>query len=908
MEDNKKTKSQLLAEIKALRQQAAHLPQEPFHAIVDHDPDIIARFDRQLRHLYINRQIELATGLPAHSFIGKTNREMGMPGHLVEKWEGTLHQVFETGQPATIEFVFPSPDGEKCFESRVIPERNGSADVKSVLVICRDITSVKLAEEIRFQARLLNTVEQAVIATKTDGAIIFWNRTAEVLYGWRAAEVFGKNIMEITVPQVSQSQGEEIMAKLRQGESWSGEFVVQRKDGSVFPAAVSDSPIFDDHKNLIGVVGISKDISENKKSEEALKLAEAKYRTLVEHSLQGISIFQNRRLVFANQALANILGYSIPALLALTEEEVLGIVHAEDLGNVQQRLAALLAGEKITPRNTIRLVRNDGAIRWVEVSSTATEYGDRPAVQTFVLDITERHLAEQALKYSERKFREVFENSPDAIFVHDRQGNLLDVNQAACRLHKMEYAELIQKNVRDLVPPDQSQNAYEYVQRLFQAGGGHSEGLSLTKDGQAIPVEFRAKRFDYAGQPALLFHVHDISSRKQIEQHLLQSQKMEAIGRLAGGIAHDFNNLLTVIIGNVQFGLQDSKNKKPVQEDLRRIESAATQARDLVSQLLTFSRSQIFKTQPLDLNRLIGDHVKMFQRIIGETIAIKTGLSPKLALVLGDEAQIRQVLMNLSVNARDAMPNGGTLAIAAVNFSAQENSFKRDGYLKGNNDIIQKVREFVEITVSDTGVGIGPEIQSRVFDPFFTTKPLGKGTGLGLSVVHGIVEQHGGFIHLESQPTAGSKFKIYLPAYSDPQSFRKARKKINSIHGNGETILIVEDNENVAKVTERLLKTLGYHVLSANNGQQAEQIFEAKSNVIDLVVLDVVMPDASGPEIYKKFTKTKPGLPAIFVTGHDVYEELSHFQSVAGRPVSLLQKPYTKDGLGQKVKELLETS
>lgn len=920
MDDHKKSKSQLIEELRAARHEVANFRESSaklqrqllncvpnsLNAITEHDPDIIARFDNQLRHTYINRRIEQATGLPADSFLGKTNREMGMPSELVQDWEGTLRQVFETAQPSTIEFSFPSEAGEKFFESRVIPEMNGSAKVNSVLVICRDITSFRVAEkEVLFQTRLLNTVEQAVIATKIDGAIIFWNRVAESLYGWKREEVLGKNVMEITVPEVEQGHANNILAQLKRGESWSGEFNVRRKDGSVFPVSITDTAIFDDHKNLIGIVGISKDISENKKADEALRQAEAKYRALVEHSLQGISIYQNGRVVFANQVLADIVGYTIPEMMALTEEQTLAIIHPEDRPEIDARLALFQSGEKTESYSSARLIRKDGAIRWVELSSTATAFEKLPAIQTFVIDITERFLAEQALKQSENKLREMFENSPDAIFVHDRDGNLLDVNQAACRLHNMDYDELVKKNVRDLVPEDQSENAYQYVQRLFKIGYGHTEGLSRTKEGKCVPVEFRAQRFEYGGQPALLFHVHDISSRKQIEQQLLQSQKMEAIGRLAGGIAHDFNNLLTVIIGNAQFGLQESQPRDPVHQDLIRIENAATQARDLVSQLLAFSRSQIFRPRHLNLNHIISDHVKLVKRIIGENIEIVTRLEPILALAAVDEAQIHQVMMNLSVNARDAMPQGGRLSIESRNFIADKNSFKRDGYLKGDYQAIHKLREFVEITVSDNGVGMEKETQSHIFEPFFTTKPLGKGTGLGLAVVYGIVEQHGGFIHVESQLMKGSTFRLYFPAVSAPRMRKKTQTSVPSIDGSGETILVVEDNRTVLKVAARILETLGYQVLTAYTSREGMRIFEANCSRIDLVVMDVVMPDGSGPAIYTQFANIKPQLPVIFVTGHDVYSELHGFLETVRAPVQLLQKPYTKESLGTSVKTIL---
>ncbi|RMF67029.1 MAG: response regulator, partial [Calditrichaeota bacterium] len=464
---------------------------------------------------------------------------------------------------------------------------------------------------------------------------------------------------------------------------------------------------------------------------------------------------------------------------------------------------------------------------------------------------------------------------------------------------------IMRKKVREIVPPDQAASAVKFVEKMFREGSGYIEGTSLTKAGRHVPVEIWVRRIDYLGQPALLFQVSDISLRRELEQKLLQSQKMEAVGRLVGGVAHDFNNLLTVIIGNTQFGLLDAPASSPLRNDLRKIEEAAMQARDLVSQLLTFSRNQIMEPKQLCLNQIVSNHINMLRRIIGEQIRIETRLDSKLWPIRGDPAQLQQLLMNLSVNAKDAMPEGGKLTIRTRNYMTDERLSLDELQLRHQAEPHNPVR-FVELVVQDTGMGIEKASLSRLFDPFFTTKDVGKGTGLGLAVVYGIVNQHGGFIKVDSEVGKGTCFKIYFPTVGEGELSEKVTEIDEPVPRGNETILVVEDDRTVLNVARRILTNLGYRVFTASDGEQALKILQEKQDEVEALVLDVVMPGWSGPKTYQQMTQIRPDLAVIFVTGYDVKAEMEHLDIEENPKTALLQKPYTQESLAKKVRAVLD--
>jgi signal transduction histidine kinase/CheY-like chemotaxis protein len=426
--------------------------------------------------------------------------------------------------------------------------------------------------------------------------------------------------------------------------------------------------------------------------------------------------------------------------------------------------------------------------------------------------------------------------------------------------------------------------------------GAGRDLVAQRKDGSAIPVEISIGPLATREGALVTAAIRDITERKQLEQQFRQSQKMEAVGQLAGGIAHDFNNLLTVINGHSEMALQLLKADDPLHSNLEQIKEAGDRAASLTRQLLAFSRKQILEPKVLDLNAIVTNLDKMLQRLIGEGIALQTALAPALGRVKADSGQIEQVLINLAVNARDAMPQGGRLTIEAANVEL-------DGHYAAQHVAVQP-GPYVMLAVSDTGCGMDAETQARIFEPFFTTKGQGKGTGLGLSTVHGIVKQSGGYIWVYSEPGRGTTFKIYLPRVdAQAEALEPHSPRQESLQGT-ETILLVEDEERVRRLARTILAGHGYSVLEAPNGAEALRISEQHSGAIHLLVTDVAMPGMSGREVVARLAPAHPSMKVLYMSGYTDNAIVHHGVLMPG--IAFVQKPFTPNGLARKVREVLD--
>ncbi len=505
--------------------------------------------------------------------------------------------------------------------------------------------------------------------------------------------------------------------------------------------------------------------------------------------------------------------------------------------------------------------------------------------------------ASEALRSSEERYRSLIENANDIVYTHDLDGILTSLNRAGEVLIGYSRHELLGKNVLRILAPEYEEPFREAL-RQGKSGELHFplEVQIIGRDERRLTLEINARLIQQGNEPATVQAIaRNVTDRRLLEDQLRQAQKMEAVGKLAGGVAHDFNNLLTVIVGYSE--LLESKLGPDTQENrmIQEVRRAADQAASLTAQLLAFGRRQHLQPRVLDLNAVVSATQKMLVRIIGEQINLETRLDPAIGPVKADPSQIQQVIMNLSVNARDAMPKGGTLTIGTSNrhFDAGEL----------HHGVAVAPGDYVILSVVDTGCGIDKPTQERIFEPFFTTKELGKGTGLGLSTIYGIVKQSGGYVWVDSAPGKGSTFSVYLPQTDEPLPAQKGETGVAAAKGSG-TVLLVEDEETVRDMARTCLELSGYCVIEAADGVEALRLARLGNNPIDLLVTDVVMPFMTGPELAEQVLAIYPRIRVLYMSGYSDREFTD--SPAAPSPGDFLQKPFTPRALSAKLRELAQ--
>ena len=813
--------------------------------------------------------------------------------------------VFETRKPVTLEHIHTDAEGRKSVvEVVAAPIFDQAGEVIQIVESCRDITERTRAEESlrASEEKFRGLVESSgdwIWEVNDSYVYTYCSPQVEKILGYKPEEIVGKTPSDLATPEEDARLQKIFFEKAKKGLPIVAiENVNLHKDGREVVLETSGVPFFDEAGKVAGYRGVDRDVTESRRTERMLQ-------AIFDAAGDGFLMVdaQTRRLVAANAAMAQLLGYSAEELKTMAVEDI----HTpEDLDYVQSQIEKQLRGE-ISLAKDIRLKRKDGTLFFTEVRSTSMELYGRKHLLGIFRDTTEQKKSEESLLASMQKLALHVEQTPLGVVEWDLDFKVTEWNPAAERIFGYTQEEALGQHATFIVPKEVHEYVNDVMKKLLtEAGGTRSNNENITKDGRTILCEwYNTPLIDVqnqvVGAASLVLDITDRiqaeEAREELEVQLRQAQKMEAVGQMAGGIAHDFNNLLQIIGGYAELSQVGMDPENPAADPLKEIDKAANRGKRLISQLLAFSRRQVLRPVDLNLNEVIAPSLKMIRGLIGEHIKLDFIPGHGLGVVHADRGLMEQVLMNLCVNARDAMPSGGTLTIET------ENVLIDSEYAQAHSWAVEG--RCILLNVCDTGVGMDQKTLERVFEPFFTTKEVGKGTGLGLSMAYGIITQHKGHIAAYSEPGQGTIFKIYLPVV-EHLATEISSVVPGPVSGGSETLLVAEDDEAVLNLLERMLHEAGYTVLTAKDGQEAIRKFKEHAGEIDMLLFDVVMPRMGGKEAMEKILKMHPDLPHLFASGYS--ENAVHTNFIQNRGLHLLSKPYQTNTLLRKIREVLEES
>jgi len=769
----------------------------------------------------------------------------------------------------------------------------------------RDELREKLEKtKMRFR-KLYEGSRDGYVFVDMSGCIVESNSAFQEMLGYTGEQLKHKTYENITLKKWHKIEKRILEEQVfTRGYSDIYEKEYRRKDGKRIPVEIRTYLALEGN-NPIGMWAFVRDISERKKVERSLAESEERYRNLIELAPDCIFVSDLKGKILA-------VNTAIQSLTGFVKEEIEGkhftklpTVHFSDIPSFVKIFKAIIEGKPV--KNVpFKFKRKDGTSRWGEADISLIKVESKTVgVQAVIKDITERKEIEEALQESKEKYRCVVENAKEAIVVA-QDGVLKFVNPRTLEITGYSESELLSLSFIEFIHPDDRSMVLENYKKRLQ-GEKVPEVYSfrmVTKEGKTRWLQISAVLISWDNRPASLNFLTDITEIKSAEEELkdkerqlLQVQKMEAIGRLAGGVAHDFNNLLTAIIGYTDILLLHPKLEQELKKYVEQIKNSSDRASSLIQQLLAFSRRQMMQAKTFDLNKLVANIDKMLRRLIGEDIELFTVFEKDLGLIKADPGQIEQVIMNLAVNARDAMPTGGKLIIETKNIKLDQAYFE--------NRVNGQPELYIMLCVTDTGIGMDEETKRHIFEPFFTTKEIGRGTGLGLSTVYGIVKQSGGYIWVYSEPDKGTTFKCYFPRVDDAILEQESKQEKSLMQGGRETILLVEDEFIVRNLISNILKHYGYTVIESENGEKALEVrAQCSEQPVDMLITDVVMPGISGRVLADRLQSVYPEMKVLYISGYTDDAIVRH--GVLDHGIPFLQKPFAPKDLAKKVREILD--
>jgi len=838
------------------------------------------------------------------------------------------------------------------------PLQNEHNETIGRLLNFRDISQFKESQaRVELLSSALEQSREALLITSAEleppgPEIIFVNAAFTKMTGYSFEEIRGQIPRILQGPKTNQELLKKLSYQLRNGESFNGETVNYRKDGSEYNLEWSITPVRNEHGKIDHFISFQRNITKRKQAEQILKdslaqieqakqeweatadvlpelvcLVDAEQRVIranriVEHwglgQVTQIKGLQVHDLLHPSCTQANcLLQQGLSRAWAQVMVGQTGECEIEDgllnrYLNVQIRPISLsdrnISGmemsyavvvvQDITTRKQTEAALQANLLQLQSAYQQANIYGDQ-----LLHEIHQHEKTEIELRNSSERIRSIVNSVVDAIITIDEQGVIESFNASAERIFGYMAVEAIGQNIKLLMPEPDSRQHDGYISHYLQTGqakliGHKREALGKRKDGSVFPMDLALGEFLAGNKRMFTGAIRDITESKRLEQQLHLAQKMEAIGRLAGGVAHDFNNILMAIMGDCELMLQDLPGDNWLQKNIQQVLENAQRGANLTKQLLAFGRKMVIKPTLLDLNAVLANMEKLMRRLIGEHIELVTIIEPNLGRIQADAGQMEQVILNLAINARDAMPKGGKLTIQTANVELTELE------LRQNSDL--QVGSYVMVTILDTGTGIAAENLPYIFEPFFTTKGVGEGTGLGLSTVHGVVKQSGGHIMVQSQVGQGTTFKVYFPRLQHvAKDSAPTTSPLVVATGGHETILVVEDELSVQLIIQRLLAKRGYQVITASYGKEALNLCQQTQPKIDLIVTDIMLPKGmTGRELVEQLKPQYPQLRILFMSGYA--DDIVNQQDLQTGGVGFLQKPFALADLTKKVRYLLD--